>query len=191
MLNDTSNYKEDSRLEYERSTKEARKEGLPQRVLDDEIYQPKILARQQQRDKLDDLNSKKFYLKYLIKVIDSSISNNYSRTKSQIGLRISNPMGDLKYSQGNLDNSLIEAIYERNNSSKTPLSSSGASFKGASYASFQVAFGRTEPKCKMLGLSQQENRSISPSIIDVRPRKRIDHVTQTYDVIKGQEFKNK
>lgn len=55
--------------------------------------------------------------------------------------------------------------------------------RGTQYASFSVAFGRTE---------SAERDPSSPvknfgSIIDVLMKKRIDHTYQTYDVIKGEE----
>lgn len=55
--------------------------------------------------------------------------------------------------------------------------------KGVQYASFSVSFGRTE----------SAERSHSPphkdagSILDVPLKKRVDHVVQTYDVVKGED----
>lgn len=55
--------------------------------------------------------------------------------------------------------------------------------RGTQYASFSVAFGRTE-SAERDPSSPQKNFG---SIIDVLMRKRIDHTHQTYDVIKGEE----
>jgi len=59
--------------------------------------------------------------------------------------------------------------------------------RGTQYASFSVAFGRTE---------SAERDPCSPlknlgSIIDVYMKKRVDHVHQTYDVVKGEELYKK
>ena len=58
--------------------------------------------------------------------------------------------------------------------------------RGTVYPSFKVSFGKTESRFK---------RSMSPepkvnSIMDVPKRKRVDHVDQTYDIIKGQDYEN-
>ena len=56
--------------------------------------------------------------------------------------------------------------------------------KGVQYASFTVSFGRTE----------SAERSHSPpvkdagSILDAPMKKRVDHVLQTYDVVKGEDI---
>ena len=62
--------------------------------------------------------------------------------------------------------------------------------RGTNYASFQVAFGRTEAKDR-ISPSPQEKRPKSPSILDVRSRKKIEHIDQTYDMIRGEEVRHK
>ena len=56
--------------------------------------------------------------------------------------------------------------------------------------SFKVSFGRTESVVKPAP-HVQEGRTASPSVLDITKKKRVDHVYQTYDIIKGEEMKNK
>ena len=60
--------------------------------------------------------------------------------------------------------------------------------RGTDFATFKVVFGRTESKHKLNSSPDNKNNS---SIMDVRKRKRVNHVFQTYDVIRGEEVKNK
>jgi len=59
--------------------------------------------------------------------------------------------------------------------------------KGTDFPTFKVVFGRTESKHKLNSSPENKNNS---SIIDVRKRKRVNHVFQTYDMIRGEETKN-
>lgn len=59
-----------------------------------------------------------------------------------------------------------------------------------STTSFKVSFGRTESVVKPAP-HVQEGRTQSPSVLDVTKKKRVDHIYQTYDIIKGEEMKNK
>lgn len=60
--------------------------------------------------------------------------------------------------------------------------------KGTQYPSFTVSFGRTE---------SIEKRNLSPrggevsSILDTPLKRRVDHIEQTYDVVRGQEVTKK
>ncbi len=54
------------------------------------------------------------------------------------------------------------------------------------YPSFSVAFGITESKFKR-NLSPQNDMK---RVVDIPKKKRVDHVNQTYDVIRGMELKS-
>lgn len=61
--------------------------------------------------------------------------------------------------------------------------------RGTDFPTFKVVFGRTESKHKP-NSSSPDNKNNS-SIIDASRRKKVSHVFQTYDVIRGEEKKNK
>ena len=57
---------------------------------------------------------------------------------------------------------------------------------GTNYPSFRVAFGKTESKYKR---SHSPDLPIALNINEIPKRKKVDHIDQTYDVVRGIEIK--
>ena len=59
--------------------------------------------------------------------------------------------------------------------------------RGMNYPTFNVSFGRTETRLRLSPSPKSRENSSNPGVMDIQKKGRVAHVSQTYDMIKGEE----